>query len=71
MSFDFLFSGHKIDKLQDFLSKLFDPPIDLRFPACPGIDTKEFLTVGLHKTYHAAMEIAEKSGYIELALQSS
>lgn len=61
----------KIDKLQDFLSKLFDPPVDLRIPPCPSIDNKEFFIQQLHKQYHTMMDIAQKGGYLERALKSS
>lgn len=63
--------AHKIEKLQDFLSKLFDPPIDMRIPVCPSIDSKEFMVQQLHRQYQTVMDVAQKSGYVERALKSS
>ncbi|KAL4229366.1 Ubiquitin carboxyl-terminal hydrolase 25 [Mactra antiquata] len=59
---------HKSEQLQDFLSKLFEPPPDLHIPKMPSIkmDLKN-----LHSQFKAIMETAKDYGYVERALKSS
>lgn len=60
--------AHKSEQLQDFLSKLFEPPPDLQIPRMPSVklDLKN-----LHTLFASVMTTAKDYGYIERALKSS
>ncbi|XP_013422019.1 ubiquitin carboxyl-terminal hydrolase 25-like isoform X2 [Lingula anatina] len=63
-------SGDKLEKLQDVMSKLFDPPSETRtsvkFPQLNYIkDSSEFL-----ERYAKVMDLAEKNSYLEMAEKS-
>ncbi|XP_052804865.1 ubiquitin carboxyl-terminal hydrolase 25-like [Mya arenaria] len=59
----------KVELLQDFLSKLFEPPSELRVPRMPKIGMESFHHI--HKQYSLIMEKAMEYGDIEKALKGS
>ncbi|KAK3612082.1 hypothetical protein CHS0354_031152 [Potamilus streckersoni] len=59
--------NQKVEKLQDFLSKLFDPPNDMKGPPVPH-DTIDYQK--LAQRYTRVMELAVEGGYIERALKT-
>jgi len=63
------FAATKVELLQDFLSKLFEPPIELRVPRMPKIGSESFHQI--HKQYMQVMEKVDKYGYLERAIKGS
>ncbi|KAH3703156.1 hypothetical protein DPMN_078186, partial [Dreissena polymorpha] len=61
--------SNKAELLQDFLSKLFEPPYDLKLPSMPRIGSESFYQ--LHKQFTQVMEKAVEYGYVEKALKGS
>ncbi|KAK3107716.1 hypothetical protein FSP39_020622 [Pinctada imbricata] len=67
------FLGHeigekKVEKLQDFLSKLFDPPTETKRTQIQSPSMSDLKD--LYKTYLDVMDLAERSGYLERAYRS-
>lgn len=65
----FCFLGQKIEKLQDFLAKLFDPPTETRVmypPTLKRVTDKPELA----EQYRAVMELSANNGYLEAAHSS-
>ena len=62
-------SAKKCEQLQDFLSKLFEPPLDLRLPLIPIPRIENLLQ--LHKQYALVRDTAERSGYVDRARSGS
>ncbi|XP_045207916.2 ubiquitin carboxyl-terminal hydrolase 25-like [Mercenaria mercenaria] len=61
--------AQKIEQLQDFLSKLFEPPLDLHIPKMPSL--KHESMQNLYAQFAKVMENAQEYGYIERALKNS
>lgn len=61
--------AQKVVQLQDFLSKLFEPPLDLHIPKMPCVKSENLDS--LYKQYKEIMETAKEYGYIERALKIS
>lgn len=59
----------KIEKLQDLMSKLFDPPTESKSAQIAAVTSKDLKD--LYKNYMDVMNIAYNSGYIERAINSS
>ncbi|KAJ8316492.1 hypothetical protein KUTeg_006506 [Tegillarca granosa] len=58
----------KIEKLQDFLSKLFDQPAEIKVPQPPVVHISDLKD--LYKNYLTWIDTADRSGYLERALKS-
>lgn len=63
------FPEDKIEKLQDLMSKLFDPPTESKSAQIAAVTSKDLKD--LYKNYMDVMNIAYNSGYIERAINSS
>ncbi|XP_060606491.1 ubiquitin carboxyl-terminal hydrolase 25-like isoform X2 [Ruditapes philippinarum] len=61
--------AQKIEQLQDFLSKLFEPPLDLHIPKIPSLKHESFQNLAID--FAKVMENARDYGYIERALKNS
>nr|XP_022324465.1 ubiquitin carboxyl-terminal hydrolase 25-like isoform X2 [Crassostrea virginica] len=61
--------GDKIEKLQDLMSKLFDPPTESKSAQIPAVMSRDLKD--LYTNYLIVMNVAYESGYIERALNSS
>lgn len=66
---EFFFTGDKIEKLQDLMSKLFDPPTESKSAQIPAVTSKDLKD--LYTNYLIVMNVAYESGYIERAMNSS